>query len=104
MALDGNVAGTAVWSAINALTTEQKQNTEAVWQLICNTIFTHMINNMEIKDITTVLNTSLFDVFSQGTPAANDGGAALQTAWKDATNNGAADGATQDNDGTGLVQ
>ena len=44
--------------------------------------------------IKTSLDTGLNPVFSAGIPVPNDGGTALQTAWKSATSGGAADDST----------
>jgi hypothetical protein len=66
-------------------------------------LLTYIIDELEIKSLKTTLDTSLNSVFSAGAPVTGDGGAALQIAWKAATAAGAADDATQNNDGKGLV-
>lgn len=78
---------------------------EAVAQVkdMAQKIFQYMIDYMEVKGVEVTLDTSLNTVFTAGVPVPTDGGTALQTAWKAATTGGAADDATQKNDGTGLI-
>lgn len=66
-------------------------------------LLTYIVDEIEIKSLKTTLDTSLNTIFTAGVPVAMDGGLALQTAWKAATAAGAADDATQNNDGKGLV-
>jgi hypothetical protein len=67
-------------------------------------IFEYMIQYMELKLIKTTLDQSLNTIFSAGVPVPTDGGAALKAAWIAATAAGAKDDATQNNDGTGLIE
>jgi len=71
---------------------------------IAKGVVDEILDNLEIKGIKVTLNSGLNTVFSSGVPIPQDGGTALQTAWKAATAGGAADDATQNNDGKGLVE
>ena len=71
---------------------------------IAKGVVDEILNNLEIKGIKATLDTGLNTVFSSGVPLPQDGGATLQTAWKGTTAGGAADDATQNNDGKGLVE
>lgn len=73
-------------------------------ETIVDKLFDHIISNLEINGIKTTLDTGLNAVFTAGVPVPTDGGTALQTAWKLATQAGTADTATQYDDGTGYVQ
>ena len=66
-------------------------------------IIDHVVANMEVNGIETTLDASLNTIFTAGVPVLNDGGTALQAAWKLATTGGAKDDSTQNNDGTGRV-
>ena len=48
MPLNGTTAGTAVWNAINALTQEQKENTELVWQTVMTQIYSDITANAQV--------------------------------------------------------
>lgn len=72
-----------------------KETGKGALELIVDEIAKAVINEITSNAVvSTTLSTSLNTVFSAGVPAPNDGGAALQTAWKGATSGGAADGAT----------
>lgn len=69
MAMNGEQLGIDVADALGVTDSDAIDR----WKEICTTIVDHVIDNMTIN-----LNT----VFSQGVPVAQDGGAALQAAWK----------------------
>ena len=101
MAMNGNALGDAIRTAIAGV--GDKTDTTAIWQAIGTAIVTYIVANMEINGVEVTLDQTLHDIFDAGTPNAGDGGADLQTEWKDQTDSGAYDDATQSNDGTGRV-
>jgi len=49
MAMNGNTLGTAIKNAINALTAEQKQDVEVIWQTIASEITSHIAGNAVVS-------------------------------------------------------
>lgn len=45
MALDGTLMGTAVASALEGLSTAQKEKPEDIWKAVCKAIVTHITTN-----------------------------------------------------------
>jgi hypothetical protein len=76
---------------------------EVMISTIVDKLFDHLVSNMEVNGINTTLDNSLNVVFTSGVPVPQDGGAALQTAWKASTAGGSSDNASQNNDGTGHI-
>lgn len=45
MALNGDVLGTTIWAAIDALSSAQQENTVEVWKAVANEIVDHFKTN-----------------------------------------------------------
>jgi hypothetical protein len=71
--------------------TPAQNKLKADWEFMFNLLFTHIKNNAVVS---TTLDSGLNTVFSSGVAVPQDGGTALQTAWKAATTAGAKDDAT----------
>jgi len=108
MALNGNGLGDEIYAALGLDSTlpdaATKDAVKTTWEKIGTAIVAHLVNNMEINGLKVTLDMSLADIFGAGVPVPMDGGAVLQLAWKAITAGGLADNATQNNDGTGLIQ
>lgn len=110
MALSAAALKTAIFNSIKTkldllfADPESPPTRDAVWTDIADAIATevvdHIVANLEIKGVTVDLETSLVAIFGSGTAVAEDGGAALQSAWGTAS-----EGKTgvQSDDGTGHV-
>jgi hypothetical protein len=114
MSMVGNDMGDAVAAAmVTAFPGLTLAEIKPAWEIICSAMVTYIIAHMEVKGITTLLDGLLWNIFNSGIPAAGDGGAALQTAWKNATkplapkipgtDPGPYDTTKQNNDGTGRI-
>lgn len=97
----------ALGIALDAALTPLFANPEAppaqlvVMKAIASVIADHIIANLEIAGVIVDAGPPMGTVLGSGVPVPNDGGLALQTAWVAAA--GSPQGATQNNDGTGLV-
>lgn len=91
MALNGDKLADEILAIIpqDGMNASEKSALKEQWKKIAGVIVNHFVTNAELSEAK--LQAGLNGVFSAGEPVPQDGGTALQTAWKAATASGAAD-------------